>query len=162
MGPNEKKLHEVLKRHFDAGMQNIHFDWADGASERSREERCAAVVSALEEVDRWNSLSVEEQMRIQIRQVYEELDQIKGLCRFNVRDWDKPVEDARKKLSKIFGIVDMAMLTLGNWIDPKEKAAIRQRGMNGGLPPIDESLHTDQLIAELQKPALQLDSTDRG
>lgn len=28
-----------------------------------------------------------------------------------------------------------------------------------GLPPIDDGLHTDELIAELQKPSLQLDET---
>lgn len=31
-----------------------------------------------------------------------------------------------------------------------------------GLPPIDESLHTPELIAELQKPAMQLDAPDHG
>lgn len=124
MGPEQEKL---MSRLFDdPNRKLVNFNIFRGDKPASAEQLCAEVNKAMDEVARIEALPIEEQMRIDIRYAYEAMSKVIPLCQFDVRDWDKPVEDARKRLGDIFCALDMALVQLGNWLPHEDRLAIRK------------------------------------
>lgn len=122
----------LKKRLFeDPSRKLLNFGITPGDNPFTAEELCGEINKAMDQVEDFRSLPVEEQMRRQMADVYERLSRAIQLCKFSARDWDKPVEDARGRLSDIFGELDMSLLTLGNWIDHKERLKIKARARSG-------------------------------
>lgn len=115
------KLQERIDRMVsEDGLKSMGFSWAEGAEALSPEERAKAMNEWLDASDEWRSLPVEEQMRRQIKQVYDDLKKIIPLTQTDIRAWvaagHPEMTDDQRKLNRIFGVLDMSICTLGNWV----------------------------------------------
>lgn len=119
----EKLKAELTDAVENRGLRNIGVTWAPEAADLSPDERAAAVLEMLEETKVWDAKPDEEKMRIQIRQAYEYLSNVIGLCQTNVREPFDIKEACRR--SEIFGGIEGAMMLLGNWIEQGDRRAIR-------------------------------------
>ena len=96
MGPEQERL---AKRLFeDPSRKTLNFGITPGAKPATAEELCAEVNKALDEMERFNALPIEEHMRIQMTEVYERLSRATDLRKFSIKDWGKPAESHTSSL----------------------------------------------------------------
>lgn len=123
---NVEKLKDELDKMYDSGMKNFHVSWGPEAHKLNKEEMAKAVLDMIEETKKWNALSTEEKMRRQIKEVYEDLEEAIKLTQTDFKEPFEMSED-RKKLSELFCILDMSLLTLGNWVSNEDRIKIRNK-----------------------------------
>lgn len=113
----EAKLFERVKVLKSQGMVSLGFTPGPGWSALSREERCKVMNDWLDVSEMWSKMTREEQMQRQIEQVYYDLKKAIKLTKTDVSTlgMEDPETD-RRKLRELFGILDMSLLTLGNWV----------------------------------------------
>lgn len=113
----KEKLKHRLDEMFENGLKNMHISKGPEWNNISEEERAKHINEALDRMAEWDALTPEQQMRIQIKEVYDDLKEAIKLCQtpreeFMNLEWT----EERKKLHELFGILDMALCTLGNWV----------------------------------------------
>lgn len=116
-----QKFGERVERKInDEGLVSIGFSWAEGAENLSLEDRAKAANEWLDASDEWSALTDEQKMRRQIKQVYDDLKKIIPLTQTDIKAWIEAghpeMTDDQRKLNRIFGVLDMAICTLGNWV----------------------------------------------
>lgn len=118
-----QKLREELVKDVKAGLKNINVFWGPDAANISADERAAHVLELMAEIKKWNALSDEEKMRIQIKEAYESLGKAIKECQFSIEEvisdhelGNERVKELRGRLSRAFGAIEQAKLVLGNWV----------------------------------------------
>lgn len=132
MGPNEKALTELYEKMRAEGMKKFHISWADGAVDLSREERAEHALAALQEVASWQTLSEEEKMRRQIKQVYRDLRKTDDLYRqvrhsYGFDRFRELMENpVFKGAEKMMGGIERALMILGNYITADDRKEMKK------------------------------------
>lgn len=129
MGPEQERLGNRLFG--DPEQRAVNFSITLGDNPGTPEDICAEVNRAMDQLDAFRALPVEEQMRAQMTDVYGRLCRAIQHCKFTGQQLVEPVDDARERLSAIFGELDISLLTLGNWIDQKERKAAKASAKSG-------------------------------
>lgn len=130
MGPEEIKWRTRLRIKLNEGMQNFHFDWTAEGWALPFEEKCKQMNLAWDEIDKWDELSLEDQMKEQIAQAYEDLEQGIRFTQFSVDTWTKKeitLEDYQlmlKRMSNIFLCIESAQMLLGNYVSNDRRGEI--------------------------------------
>ena len=125
---NIEKLKETMD---EIKLTKFHVSWGPEAYKLTEEERAGYMLELLEDIKKWNTLSDEEKMREQITQVYGELKEAIKLTQYDMKEFVKDerifeMTDDRRRIHKLFGYLDMALLTLGNWVTNEDRKKFRE------------------------------------
>lgn len=132
MGPQELKLRSFfMARILDPHEKMVSYGvtWGPAAHLMSHEERAKSILEVEAQLSAYKALPLEEKMRIDILRAYEAMHKAMDLCKVDVRTMFDPEdpEVLRKKLMKIFGLLEMPALHLGNYVSNAERESIRKR-----------------------------------
>lgn len=134
MGLEQERLRKRLFENPDREL--VNFGISVGEGRPTAEQLASEINRAMDEVEALEALPVEEQMRHDITRVYEDLSIAIKDCQYELSEelmrLAGPMSEDRKRISRIFGRLDMALLTLGNWIDHSERRAVKQRDVSHG------------------------------
>ena len=125
---NVEKLKETIE---EMKITNFHISWGPYAYKMTEEERAGYMLELLEEERKWKALSVEEKMRQQITEVYGKLKEAIKLTQYDISKFVKDernfeMTEDRRRIHKLFGYLDMAIGTLGNWVSFEDKIKIKK------------------------------------
>ena len=113
----QEKIAEIESR---GGYIHFTFDNSSPASEEEKAEECLRVIIKSEEHMKLPEI---ERMRLAMKDAYERMGRAIKNCRCDPsdidREWTPEEIPLRKKLSNIFGELDMARVSLGNWVRHK-------------------------------------------
>lgn len=121
MGPEETRYRSRLEKR---GVREFHV--FPGSGSHTDEELYAELNRVEDQAEEFHSLPVEEQMRREIAQVYENLSRAIQECQRDTGETTQGLDD-QVRLNRIFGELDMSLLTLGNWLDTDTKTKIKKR-----------------------------------
>lgn len=140
-GPNVDKLVELIQ---SKGSTGIHFDWQPSAVTLTPDQRAAEVLKWQDQINEYEALPVETKLRLQIRDTYITLHQCFDEGKIDVRKMvndEYTVQELLGKLSGIFSRLDVALMTLGNWVDRDVKEKLyEERRKKENLPKLIESI----------------------
>lgn len=124
VGPNVDRLVEIILGKDSLG---LHFDWQPSAANLTPDQRAAEVLKWEHKIDEYAALPVEDKLRMQIQDTYVAIHECLEGGKIDV---EKMVNDGYTtkelilKLTGIFGILDMQLLTLGSWVNPEVRKAL--------------------------------------
>lgn len=127
---NVNKLKETVGEMIDQGMKNLHFSWAPDAAGLTLEERAGHMLQAIQSMQKYEALTVEEKMRLALKNLYVDVKYCMNCASYDrIAEWRDggtkvPYEELVARLNKIWGRLDMTLLTLGNWIQREDRASL--------------------------------------